>query len=166
MDVWLLVVIGVVLMFGFVVFFGAPYLPTLKPQIETALDLLDLKPGQTLIEVGSGDGRVLLAAAHRGLHAVGYELNPILVLFSLWHTRKVRKQVKVVWGNALTKQWSATDGVFVFGVDRIMPKLYKKIVQSIDKPVKVASFSFTIPEQKPVVTKKGINLYIIAPLTK
>jgi hypothetical protein len=47
-----------------------------------------------------------------------------------------------------------------------MPKLYKKIVQSIDKPVKVASFSFTIPEQKPVVTKKGINLYIIAPLTK
>jgi hypothetical protein len=95
MDVWLLVVIGVVLMFGFVVFFGAPYLPTLKPQIETALDLLDLKPGQTLIEVGSGDGRVLLAAAHRGLHAVGYELNPILVLFSLWHTRKVRKQAVV-----------------------------------------------------------------------
>ena len=60
-----LIVGGVILIFGFVVFFGAPYLPTFNKVQNTALDLLDLKPGQTLIELGSGDGRVMREAAKR-----------------------------------------------------------------------------------------------------
>jgi hypothetical protein len=163
MEVAVYVVGGIILLFGFVVFFGAPYLPTLKPQIEIALDLLDLKPGQTMIEVGSGDGRVLLAAAKRGWIVVGYELNPILVMFSLWHTRKYRDQVKVIWGNALSKEWPKPDGVYVFGIDRIMPKLYKKITQSIDKPINLASFTFSLKSQKPIRIKKGVYLYKVDP---
>lgn len=163
MDILVYVLAGLALAFGFVVAFGAPYVPTLKPQIGIALDLLDLKPGQTLVEVGSGDGRVLLAAAKRGWNAVGYELNPILVLFSKWHTRKYRRQVQIVWGNALRKKWPQTDGVYVFGVERIMPKLHTKIIQSINRPVKVASFSFKLKNQDPVQIKKGIYLYEIHP---
>jgi ribosomal protein L11 methylase PrmA len=68
-----------VILFGFVVAFGAPYLPTLRPQITMALDMLDLKKGQTLLELGSGDGRVMMAAAERGWNVIGYELNPLLV---------------------------------------------------------------------------------------
>lgn len=151
------------LLFGFVVFFGAPYVPTLKPQIKVALDMLDLKPGQTLIEVGSGDGRVLLAAAKRGWNVVGYELNPLLVIFSRWYTRKYRKQVRIVWGDALQKEWPKTDGVYIFGIERIMPKLYTKIVQSIDRPVKVASFGFKMHEVKQKDLKNGIYLYEIKP---
>lgn len=166
MDVWFLVLLVVVLLFGFVVIFGAPYVPTLKPQIEIALDMLDLKPGQTLVEVGSGDGRVLLAAAKRGLCVVGYELNPILVLVSLWRTRSMRGRVKVVWGDALTKSWPPADGLYIFGVAGIMPKVYKKIVQSNEKPVKVASFSFEIPGQRPVAVKKGVYLYTVRPNKK
>lgn len=79
MDIALAIIFGVIIIFGFVILFGAPYLPTLKPQIKIALDMLDLQPGQTLIEIGSGDGRVLKAAAERGWNAVGYELNPVLV---------------------------------------------------------------------------------------
>ena len=45
-----------VISFGFVVFVGPPYLPTLDKQVRTALDLLDLKKGQTLLELGCGDG--------------------------------------------------------------------------------------------------------------
>lgn len=163
MEILLYLLIGTIVIFGFVVVFGAPYLPTLKPQIHTALDMLALKPGQTLVEVGSGDGRVLLAAAKRGWNVVGYELNPLLVLFSLWYTRKYRHQVRIVWGNALTKEWPLTDGVYVFGIDRIMPKLHTKITQSIKKPVKVASFSFMLKDQKPIQTKNGVHLYRISP---
>lgn len=163
MEIALYIAVGIALLFGFVVVFGAPYLPTLKPQIETALDLLALNPGQTLVEVGSGDGRVLLAAAQRGWLAVGYELNPILVLYSMWHTRKFRHQIRIVWGNALTKKWPPTDGVYVFGIERIMARLHTKIVQSIDKPTNVASFSFEIVGQKPKTTKNGIHLYVVRP---
>ena len=74
MTVVFIIALVVVLLFGFVVIFGAPYLPTLSRQTEDALELLDLKTGQTLLELGSGDGRVLLAAAKRNLKAVGYEI--------------------------------------------------------------------------------------------
>lgn len=156
-----LILVGFVtiLCFGVVVLFGAPYLPTLKPQIKTALDLLDLKPGQIMLEIGSGDGRVLKAAAERGWQVIGYELNPILVLISLWVTRKYRKQVTVIWGDAFRKQWPVTDGIFIFGLDRLMTKVNTKIVQSSQKPIRLVSFTFRIPKQKPVKEKNGIFLY-------
>ena len=82
MEWLLLLACAVVLTFGLTLFFGAPYLPTLRAQVPEALDLLQLKAGDTLIEIGSGDGRILAAAAGRGLLAVGYEINPILVIIS------------------------------------------------------------------------------------
>lgn len=151
--------LAVLLCFGLVVFFGAPYLPTLKPQVVTALDLLSLKPGQTMLEIGSGDGRVLKAAAERGWQVVGYELNPLLVLISLWVTRKYRRQVRIIWGDAFRKNWPPTEGIFIFGLDRLMTKLNTKIIQSQQMPVKVVSFTFQIPERKPSVNKNGLFLY-------
>jgi hypothetical protein len=54
--IWIVILI-IILAFQFVVIFlGAPYVPTLNKQRETALDLLKLKSGQTLIDLGSGDG--------------------------------------------------------------------------------------------------------------
>lgn len=149
----------IVLCFGLVVFFGAPYLPTLKPQIKIALDLLDLKSGQKMLEIGSGDGRVLKAAAERGWRVVGYELNPILVIISLLVTRKYRKQVTIVWGDGFRKEWPVTDGIFIFGLNRLMPKLHTKIVQNGHVPVKVVSFTFRIPNRKPDAEKDGVFLY-------
>ena len=81
-EILVLVSMVLVLMFGFVIFFGAPYLPTLKKQQEEALDLLDLQPGQLLLELGSGNGRLLRMAADRGISVIGYEINPILFLIS------------------------------------------------------------------------------------
>ena len=77
MTIVLIVIAVVFICFAGVVAFGAPYLPTLRPQVETALELVNLMPGQTLLELGCGDGKVLVAAAQTGLHAVGYELNPL-----------------------------------------------------------------------------------------
>lgn len=43
--------------------------------IEDALDLAELRAGERLVDLGSGDGRVLLSAARRGARALGYELD-------------------------------------------------------------------------------------------
>lgn len=154
--------IGMVLLFGFVVAFGAPYLPTLKKQTDEALDLLALKPGQTVLELGSGDGRVMLAAAKQGLNVVGYELNPILALVSRIVTWRYRKQVKVVWGNFWHKKWPPADGIFVFLLDRYMVKLDQAITgyqQKQTKPVRLVSFTFAIPHKKPAKTIGGLLRY-------
>lgn len=160
--IWLLAVfILVVLLFGFVLLFGAPYLPTLSKQQETALELLDLKPGQTLLELGSGDGRMLEAAAKKGIKSIGYELNPLLAGYSWLITRRYKGLVSVRFGNFWTKPLPPCDGVYVFLLERYMEKLHKKITQEISTPVNVVSFAFKIPNFKHVTEKSGLYLYKI-----
>lgn len=146
--------------FAFVLAFGAPFLPTLRPQITAALELLDLKPGQTMLELGCGDGRVLLAAAEKGIHAVGYELNPILAAIAWARTRRYGKQVRVVWGDYWRAEWPKAEGVFAFILTRYMRKLDKKVAQYSYRPLRIASFAFAIPDRKPTELRDGIFLYV------
>ena len=157
---WLLLVgLAILACFSFVLLFGAPYLPTLTPQVETALQLANLMPGQTMIELGCGDGKVLIAAAQTGVHAVGYELNPILAAIAWYRTRKFKGSVRVVWGNFWNKTWPEAEAIFTFLHPRFMKKLDTKIVQSSMQNVKLVSFAFTIPDREPVDEKNGVFLY-------
>jgi SAM-dependent methyltransferase len=157
---WLiLALIIIVLCFGFVILFGPPYLPTLTPQVHTALDLLDLQPGQTLLELGCGDGKILIAAAERGLSAVGYELNPILVAVAWLRTRRYRGKVQVRCGNFWHATWPTTDAIFVFILPKHMLQLDKKIAQNARKPVKLVSFAFAIPGREPLAHTNNVYLY-------
>ncbi len=185
---WLFaVIVTVVLLFGFVVMFGAPYLPTLRKQQQAALDLLDLKPGQLLVELGSGDGRMLKVAAEQGIRSVGYELNPLLVLYSRLVTFRYRRLVTIKLANFWRSPLPECDGIYVFLLDRYMAKLHTKIIQEIGSSVnpavdlshppkadnhlpkrqierahygvKLVSFAFKIPGEKHITEKSGMYLY-------
>jgi SAM-dependent methyltransferase len=157
-SLWTLAIVGFAA-FTFVIAFGAPFLPTLSEHVPRALNLINLKPGQTLLELGSGDGRVLIAAAERGINAIGYEINPLLVLYSRYRTRKYRDKVQVFWGNYWTNTWPQADGVFVFLLQPYMEKLDKKIIQEYSTPVKLVSFAFHIPGKNPDAKQVGLFLY-------
>ena len=146
-------------LFTFVIIFGAPFLPTLKRQIKPAMKLLNLKEDQRLLELGSGDGRLLVAAAEAGLNVTGIELNPLLVLYSWLITRKYKGQVKVIWGNFWKKDWPEVEGIFVFLLDPYMEKLNTKITQNYSKPVKLVSFAFKIPNRDIDGSSEGLYLY-------
>lgn len=147
------------ILFTFVIIVGAPFLPTLKNKLKPAIKLIDLKPGQTLLELGSGDGRVLVAAAQTGLNAIGYEINPLLVIYSWLRTRKYKGQVKIIWGNYWKKTWPNADGIFVFLLNPYMEKLNNKIIQDYVKPIKLVSFAFKIPNREVDTEKGGLYLY-------
>lgn len=158
--IWLeLAAATLLISFGGIIFVGAPYLPTLGPQIKTALELADLKPGDRLLELGCGDGRVLLAAARQGIQAVGYELNPFLAALAWLRTRRYRRQVRIIWGDYWRADWPPTEVIFTFLLTRYMPKLNKKLMRYPHKPVKLASVAFQIPGKRPAAQKNGIFLY-------
>lgn len=157
--IWLVILV-VLLVFQFVVLFlGAPYVPTRRVQREAALDLLDLKPGQMLIDLGCGDGAMLIAAAQRGINAVGYEINPFLVLIAWLRTRRFGKKVKVVQGNFWHKNWPPADGVFVFLTSRYMQRLHQSMQTRFKKPTKLVTYGFSIPYKKPESTQQACFLY-------
>ena len=159
--IWLLVALTLVIFMSFslVVFVGAPYLPTLTPQMQAAIRLANLQPGDTLLELGCGDGKVVAAAAAQGYKVVGYELNPILAVICWARCFKYRRQVKIIWGNFWSAPWPPAEAIFVFLLPKYMKKLDKKIVQYSHKPVKLISFAFEIPGQQPTKTAQGVFRY-------
>lgn len=156
------IILGLVALvfFAGVLVVGAPYLPTLSSRIDDAIELLDLKPGQTMLELGSGDGRLLKAAAQKGIHAVGYELNPLLVLYARLTCWRYRALITIKWKNYWTAEWPPADGMYVFLLNPYMSKLHKKIIQyTNNKPFRLVSFAFEITEKKPVKEKESMFLY-------
>lgn len=149
------------LAFGAVAMFGAPYLPTMRRQRETALGLLGLKPDQVFYDLGCGDGRLLRDAAKRGVRAIGYELNPFLALVAWLSTRRYGSLAKVKCANFWRADISDADGVYVFLITPYMPKLNSFMqTQNFTHPVRLASYGFQIPGRKPAKKSDGVFLYI------
>ena len=147
--------------FSLVLLFGAPYLPTLKQQIKTGMELANLKPGQTLLELGSGDGRVLIAAAKAGYRVIGYELNPLLYLLSVIRLWPYRSHAKVIFGNFWNQKWPQADAIYTFLLPRLMDKLETKIISEQAQGCKVISFAFKFTNIEPEAEKDGVFLYKI-----
>jgi SAM-dependent methyltransferase len=59
-----------------------PHAASPAPDIKAALDLVGARPGETVIDLGSGSGDVLLVAARRGCRAIGIERDPYYVNLS------------------------------------------------------------------------------------
>lgn len=153
------IIIGLVIIcFSLVLMFGAPYLPTLKSQVEVLPELAGLKAGDHVLELGCGDGRVMLALAKQGIKVTGYELNPIMFVIAWLRTIPVRSNASVIWGNFFQAKWPEADVIFVFLLKKYMPKLDKKCIQYPHKPVKLISFAFKVPNKK--IVKSQANLYV------
>src|SRR5476649_1826273 len=57
--------------------YDVPYVPTPPVVVEEMLRLANVGPGDFVIDLGSGDGRILIAAAKKfGAHGVGVDLDP------------------------------------------------------------------------------------------
>lgn len=157
--IWLVALIFV-LPFSLVLLFGAPYLPTRQKQSRQAIELLELTKGQLLVDLGCGDGGVLIEAAKQGIRGVGYELNPYVFLIAKVRTLKYRKlttiKMKNFWNEKLPVE---TDGVFVFLLDKYMAKLDRKMSEEIKKSTKLVSYSFEIPGRKKQKTVGAMHLY-------
>lgn len=152
--------------FGLIVLRGAPYVPTHKKQVETALDLLDLQPDEILVDLGSGDGVLLKAAAKRGIIAHGYELNPILCAVSYVRCWPQRHLVHIHFADFWFQTFpSGTKGVFTFMAKPFMKKIQKKLEQEAKThgELRFVSYGFELPKISPIKTENGLHLYKIKP---
>lgn len=102
-----LLLLTVIIIFAFPRFSPIPYYPSNMKDKQIILDGLKLGNGQTLIDLGAGDGVVIFEAARLALtkkldtRFVALELNPVLILVlqirRFFHPN--RKNIKIVWGD-------------------------------------------------------------------
>jgi len=158
-----------ILFFGVIVFIGAPYVPSRKKDLKQAFEkLYKLNSSDMLVDLGSGDGKVLKLASQFGASSLGYELNPILLLISKFNLRNVQS-AKVEWKNCWTKVPIKTTIIYAFVVTRDVPKLENVIIKSLagrTKPIYVMTYGSGLRKEfsKPVSTIGAHNLYKLEPL--
>ncbi len=146
-------------------FLGAPLVPSKKVTSEAMIRLLNIKHGEIIYDLGSGDGRLLTLIAQKGATAIGIEINPYAILIG-WMRALVTGNIfniKIIWGNYWWVNIAKADKVIVYGLPHIMPKLVKKFKAELRPKTKIISNSFQIPglikikEEK--VGKDWIYLY-------
>jgi hypothetical protein len=162
----LYVLAGLVLLFGFVVFFGAPYVPSLRKEVDEAFtNLYPLSAKDTLVDLGSGDGLVLNAALKHGAAAYGYELNPLLVLISRLRLRnRATIELRNMWSVRLPQE---TTVVYVFSVSRDSKRLTRYLqaeAARLGRTINVIMFGEGLPGQPPVKEWRGHKLYAVSAL--
>lgn len=159
---------SVVLLFGFVVFRGAPYVPSHHKEVMHAFDELYVVDAKdVVVDVGSGDGIILRLASRRGARAIGYELNPALVLIARFLSRGDAR-VKVVLSDFwLTVFDDETTLVYGFCVSRDMQKMTEKMQYEANRLQRTLYYIGYGSELKGHVAKSTLNahhLYEFVPL--
>lgn len=164
-DAWIYVGIIVMLLFLGAVFFGAPYVPTRQKDVQKLFKLIGER--DVLVDLGSGDGRLVRAAAAHGIKAYGVELSPILALLSWLSLGEARKKASIRWGNYWRMELpDDTTTVFVFLADKYMQKLRVYLEAEslrLDRELTLVSYGFELPGYQPVQTENALLVYQIKP---
>jgi|SRR3990167_2012927 len=164
----ILVIIVVLLLFIIITFFffaidlflDLPYVATKRNKIETIIKLAQIKKNETVIDLGSGDGRLLFAAAAAGAYAIGYEINPFLILLTrfkaqLFHLPSVIVKRQNFWKADL----KIADVIFVYGRQKSMSKFEDFVYKNAKRGTRIVVNTNHFPNKKSLKSENGIYLY-------
>jgi len=130
---------------------GAPYIPTKREGVIKMLKLARVRPGCKALDIGSGDGRLVIALAQVGAEAHGCEINPVLVW---WSRRKIKAaglegRAFIHCADLWNFDFSGYDLVTLFGVTHIMKRLGAKLDRELKPGARIVSMAFKFPDWQP-----------------
>ncbi len=135
----------------------APFVPSPQPIVDRMLAAADLKPGETLFDLGCGDGRVLVTAAQKfHAKAIGIELSPKLVEAANEQIKALHleDQVKVIQGDLMEANLSSADVVTIYLLTHSNDMLRPNLEKYLKRGARVVSHDFQVRGWKPVRVEK------------
>lgn len=165
---WIFIILAV--LFTIFIFlpwgYGAPFEPTHSKGLKNIIELAKPRKGDKIVDLGSGDGRIVVEFAKNPLikEAHGYEINPILVFLSRRKIKKLGLQKKAFihrksfWKVNLKK----FDIIVAFQIIFVMKNLKEKIEKEIKgkkRKTKIISNNWKFPEWKYIKKKGLVYLY-------
>ena len=159
----LLLVILVGIFYFIDLFLDLPYVATQKHKIETIIKLAQIKKGETVVDLGSGDGRLLFACAKKGARAIGYEINPLLIFLTLLHAKLkgLSDNILVIRKNLWKADLEVADVIFVYAKRKTMPKFEDFVYKNARKGTRLVVNTNHFPNKKPQKEEDKIFLYVI-----
>lgn len=130
----------------------APYVSSPTRVVDRMLEMANLKPGETLYDLGCGDGRILIAAASKyKVKAIGIEISPNLVAKASENIQVAGlvDQARVVNGDLLTTDFTGADVVTLYLATSFNAKLRPQLEKYLKPGARVISNEYPIPGWKP-----------------
>ncbi|MDD5415503.1 MAG: hypothetical protein PHE48_00685 [Candidatus Daviesbacteria bacterium] len=155
MDISLIIsggiLIGCVIALSWFAGTDAPFVPTKMDQIKKILKLAGVKRGKKFYELGSGDGRVVFAAASLGAHSVGIEQSWLRVLYSRIKSasQTTPGNVKFYHGNLFSKNYADADVIYIYLLPKGVKKLEEKLKKELKKKTVIITQTYHFPNWKP-----------------
>jgi len=129
--------------------FAVPWVPTRNKFAKKMFELVELKPGETVIDFGCGDGSMLLTAVREfgAAKGIGFELNPglrwigrIRAIFA-----GVSKKIDLRGGNFFKTEWPKADVVATYLFPETQVKLEPMLKKAYPSGTRVVSRTFVYP---------------------
>ena len=148
--------------------FVAPYVNTVEEDVELMLDLASVGPDDYLIDLGAGDGRIVIAGARRGARGHGVELDPDLVALARRRADEagVSDQVEFIEGDIFAADLSRATVVTAYLFPEANLQLRPKLLAELAPGTRVVSNAFHMGNWIPDAhvygrTSGGAMLWII-----
>jgi cyclopropane fatty-acyl-phospholipid synthase-like methyltransferase len=159
-------IFGLLVLAGMVIvpiFFGAPWHPLLPGTIRRILRFAEVRPGETVCDLGCGEGRVLITAAKEfSARAIGVEIDPLKILLARLLTRiyGVNDRVNIVRGNLFDFDPGSADVLYIYLTHQAMDKLFPEILKKLKPSVRIVSHRFCLRGMTPEKVNENKTLFL------
>ncbi|MEK6223129.1 MAG: class I SAM-dependent methyltransferase [Chloroflexota bacterium] len=145
---------------------GGLWLPSSKKNIRKMLKMAKLAPGETLYDLGSGNGRIIILAAKEfGAIAVGIEIDAIRYYWSrfLIALNRLEDQVSVIRADMFAVDLSDADVISAFLLQKINNRLMPKFIKELKPGTRVVANTFIFPGWEVIDRdeKEQLSTYIV-----
>ena len=140
---------------------GPPYVPSNDKVVGQMITEIEKIKPKKIVEMGSGDGKLVIALAKKGFNVVGIELNPLLVLRSRKTIKKLHLENKatILWRNFWSFDTSSYDVLVIYLVTHVMPRLEKKLLKELHTGTYIFSNYCKFPTIKPISEDDRMKVY-------
>ncbi len=138
-----------------------PYFKTSRYRVETMVELADAKPGQKAADLGSGDGRIVIAFTKTGIETHGYEIDDELRKLSEQNIKEAHLTNAFIHNKDFWEEdLSQYDIICIYPMPTIMGRLERKLQEELKPGARVLLNYFPFKHWKLEKTKDNIFLYI------
>ena len=128
-----------------------PFVPTPYETVDEMLNLANVGPGDYVIDLGSGDGRIVIAAGKRGAFGHGVDIDPKRISEAVKNTAKagVEDRVLFVEGNLFETDFSKATVITMYLLNSVNMKLRPHMLEKLRPGTRVVSYYFNMNEWEP-----------------
>ena len=134
-----------------------PFVPTPERVVDKMLELAKVGPEDVVYDLGSGDGRIVIAAAKkRGARGVGIDIDPERVREARDNARRagVAERVEFREGDLFKAHISEASVVTIYLLSGVNLKLRPKLLAELKPGTRIVSHAFDMGDWKPAATEK------------